>query len=325
MPFAKLTGQLMHRNSPPFHGFEEHRVTMEPNAAHHPHFPPDCSALVLRAGSCCTSQPGIVGYYQPPLEFGLPVLFTSPTPFAPSYMYQPMAVQLAAHAKIPFYMDPLGTVVGPIVCNISLCLVDLPNEIQQLATAPYYCGQPYGFAAAPTCAPFRHLPQNKPGALFQGSGPWQESQNASHKLGAHGLPLPGTTRIPHEQILRSEKKCRLRKDRLTEKQCRLRQDKRTEHVLWVGNIDPTATLDELYHFFRQVDSQRLPPSESAVVSIHMIQETRCALVNYKVELALLDSVQRFHGMKLRNHPHAPRLVCRRKEQSLSVLLSSTSE
>lgn len=224
-----------------------------------------------------------------------------------------MAVQLAAHAtQTPFYMYSPGTVVNAIVCSISLCLVDLANEVQQPVPAPYYGGQPYGCAPASTRAPARHLPQNKPGALFQGSGLWQESQNASHRLmlTGDGLPSPGTPLMPHEQILRSEK------------QCRLREDKRTEHVLWVGNIDPTATMDELYHFFRQVDSERLPPSESAVVSIHMIQKTHCALVNYKTEPALLDSVQRFHGMRLRDHPHAPRLACRRKEHSVSVLLSN---
>ena len=91
--------------------------------------------------------------------------------------------------------------------------------------------------------------------------------------------------------------------------------------MWVGNIDPTVTLDELYHTFRQVDIGPLPPSESAVVSIYMIQKTRCALVNYREGHALMDSVRRFHGMRLRNHPHAPRLACRRKEQCLTVLLS----
>lgn len=91
--------------------------------------------------------------------------------------------------------------------------------------------------------------------------------------------------------------------------------------MWVGNIDPIATLEKLYGFFRQVDSETLPP-ESAVVSIHMIHKSRCALVNYTTERALLDSVQRFHGMRLCDHPHAPRLACRRKEQSLSVLLSN---
>lgn len=160
------------------------------------------------------------------------------------------------------------------------------------------------------------LPQNNPEALFQGSGACQESQNASHELvptGAHRLPLPGTTLMPREQIVQIVR---------SEKQTRLRKDKWTEYVMWVGNIDPTATLDELYHFFLQVDNERLPPSDSAVVSIYRIPKTRCALVNYKTELALLDSVQRVHGMRLRNHPHAPRLACRRKERSSTVVLSN---
>jgi hypothetical protein len=216
-----------------------------------------------------------------------------------------MGTQLAVHAKqTSFYMYPRWFVVGPTVCNIPLRLADPPNEIPQLVTTPqYYCGQPYG------CAPDRLLPQNKSEILFQGLRPWQESHDAPLKpvpMSTHGLPLAGTTPMPHEQTVRSEKLSRPKKD------------KRTEHVLWVGNIDPTATLDELYHFFRQVDNGRLPPSESAIVSIHRIPKTRCALVNYKTSPALLDSAQRVHGMRLRNHPLAPRLVCRRKEQTWMV-------
>lgn len=182
--------------------------------------------------------------------------------------------------------------------------------IPQLITTPFleehhYC-QPYGWAPMLTNAPVSHLPQ-KQEASSQDPGSRQQGQHQSQKLmltGAHGLPSTGTTPMPHEQIFQSEK------------QYRLRRSKRTEHVMWVGNIDLTVTLDELYHLFRQVDNAPLPPSKSAVCSIYMIQSTRCALVNYKTESALVNSVQRFHGMRLRSHPHAPRLACRRKEQCL---------
>jgi len=158
-----------------------------------------------------------------------------------------------------------------------------------------------------TSAPASHL---KPEAASQDPGPREQGQHQSEKpvlTGAHGLPSTAAVPIPREQILQSEK------------QYRLRKSKRTEYVMWVGNIDPTVTLSELYHFFRQVDHAPLPPSESAVVSIYMIQKTRCALVNYKTEPALLHSVHRFHGMSPRNYPHAPRLACRRKEQWLTNL------
>jgi len=194
--------------------------------------------------------------------------------------------------------------------------VDPPNEILQLVTTPvweqYHYGQPHSWAPVLTSTPVSHLPQKDPEALHQDLGPRQQSQYESEKFmltGAHSPPSTGTTPTPRKQILQSKR------------QYRPRKSKRTEYVMWVGNIDPTVTLDELYHFFRQVDSERLPPSESAVVSIHMIQKSHCALANYKTELALLDSVQMFHGMRLRNHPQAPRLACRRKEQGLTVLLS----
>lgn len=123
------TDWAMHRNSPPFHYFKEYPVTMGYNPAHHPYFSPDCSAL-MQAGPCYMSQPGIAEYSQPQQECTYPVLFTSPAPYPPPYMYQPMAVQLPAHAtQTPFYMYSPGTMMGPIVCNISLCLVDLPNEV----------------------------------------------------------------------------------------------------------------------------------------------------------------------------------------------------
>jgi len=263
------------------------------------------------------SQPGNAEYYQSRQEFTPPVLFTSLAPYPPPYMYQPMAIQLATHARqtsFYFYVHPPGTVVGPTVCNTPLVFGRPPNEVPQLVNTPqYYYSQPSGCAPATTRAPVGPLPPNVPKASFQGLGPWEESQNASHKpvlTGAHGLPSPGTTPMLREQILHSEK------------QCRLRKSKRTEHVMWVGNISPTATMDELYHFFRQVDSECLAPSESAVVSIHIPPKTRCALVNYKTEAALLDSIRRFHGMRLHNYPHAPRLACRRKPQSLTLLLSN---
>ena len=306
--------------APPFHGFHECYVLPVPSAGYHPYSSSDHPAR-LQGGQLCMSPSSIVDYYQHPQESTLPILFTAPYP---SYLYQPMAVQLAAHAtQASFYIYPPGTVPGPIVCNIPVCLVDPLDEILQLMATPFWgqshYGQMYGQAPAPTYAPVNISPQSQPEVSSQGPGPRRQSQNRSHKLmltGTYGLPLTDTRPMPHELSFQSEK------------QYRFRKSKQTEYVMWVGNIDPKSTLDELYRFFRQVDSELLPPSESAVVSIHVIHKSHCALVNYKTETTLLKSIQRFHGMRLGNNPHAPRLACRRKEHSLTVLLSdphSTSE
>jgi hypothetical protein len=193
-----------------------------------------------------------------------------------------------------------------------MCLVDSPNEVLQLATphwGQYHYGQTHSWAPALTHTPVSLLQHSKLDAFCQGPGGWQTSQHESQKAvftSTHGLSSTDTKPMPRELTLQSEMHHRPRK-------C-----KRTEYAMWVGSIDPTATLDELYRFFRQIDSDPLPPSESAVVSIYMTPKNRCAFVNYKTEPALLDSIRRFHGMRLFNRPGAPRLACRRKEQSLTV-------
>lgn len=83
--------------------------------------------------------------------------------------------------------------------------------------------------------------------------------------------------------------------------------------MWVGNIDSTVTVQELYEFFRQIDPpDSQSPEKSAVVSIFLIPKSNCAFVNFRTEAALTESVTRFHGVRLRLDSGAPRLACRKR-------------
>lgn len=94
---------------------------------------------------------------------------------------------------------------------------------------------------------------------------------------------------------------------------RLKRTKQTPFAMWVGNIDSTTTVQELYKFFRQIDRAGLQsPEESAVVSIFLIPKSNCAFVNFRTEAALTEGVMRFHGARLRPDPGIPRLACRKR-------------
>ena len=92
----------------------------------------------------------------------------------------------------------------------------------------------------------------------------------------------------------------------------------TGFVMWVGNLEGSASLDELYNFFRQVDPMPLPPEQSAVVSIMYMPSTNCALVNMRNEAALREAVEHFHGSRLRPNTKSARLVCRRRGGELGL-------
>jgi hypothetical protein len=102
----------------------------------------------------------------------------------------------------------------------------------------------------------------------------------------------------------------------------------TGFVMWVGNLESSASLDELYVFFRKIDPEPLPPEQSAVVSIMYMPSTNCALVNMQSEATLREAVERFHGSRLRPNAKSARLVCRRRggepgsESSLTQLPES---
>ncbi|KXN89061.1 putative ATP-dependent RNA helicase YTHDC2 [Leucoagaricus sp. SymC.cos] len=100
---------------------------------------------------------------------------------------------------------------------------------------------------------------------------------------------------------------------------------RSEWVMWVGNIPPDATHDELWTFFTQppisnlgsssVPTQR-PSTEqqrevAGVISIFLISKSSCVFVNYETEVHLSRAIERFNGKPLRPHdPRSLRLVCR---------------
>ena len=90
----------------------------------------------------------------------------------------------------------------------------------------------------------------------------------------------------------------------------------TGFVMWVGNLESSASLDGLYTFFRQIDPIPLPLAQSAVVSIMYMPGTNCALVNMRNEATLREAVERFHGSRLRPNTKSARLVCRRRGSEL---------
>jgi len=94
---------------------------------------------------------------------------------------------------------------------------------------------------------------------------------------------------------------------------RPKRTKQTPFAMWVGNIDSTVTVQELYEFFRQIDgADAQSPEESAVVSIFLIPKSNCAFVNFRTEAALIEGITRFHGARLRLDPSTPRLACRKR-------------
>jgi len=107
---------------------------------------------------------------------------------------------------------------------------------------------------------------------------------------------------------------------------RPKRTKQTPFAMWVGNIDSTVTVQELYEFFRQIDLTDLQsPEESAVVSVFLIPKSNCAFVNFRTEAAVTESVTRFHGAHLRVYPGAPRLACRKRTVDYCDLDSEWNE
>ncbi|CAK5283817.1 unnamed protein product [Mycena citricolor] len=87
---------------------------------------------------------------------------------------------------------------------------------------------------------------------------------------------------------------------------------RTQWAMWVGNLPPDVTHEELHKFFTappslSVDS--LLDRLNGVVSIISLRRSACAFVNYKTARSLEIALVRFHGSCLRKDS-VKALICR---------------
>jgi hypothetical protein len=86
-----------------------------------------------------------------------------------------------------------------------------------------------------------------------------------------------------------------------------------KHVLWVGNIPIGVNMAELRRLFNNGPSGSVPDTEAdnQVLSLHMLDYTRCCFINFRTRYALESAISRFHNVSLRpDDPSAFRLVCR---------------
>ncbi len=97
---------------------------------------------------------------------------------------------------------------------------------------------------------------------------------------------------------------------------------RSEWVMWVGNVPPDATPDELRAFFNRPlqspsqESLNPPQVYGGVSSVFLIARSNCAFVNFESEAQLEAAVARFHGKPIRpDNPPCPRLVCRVRKRT----------
>lgn len=78
-----------------------------------------------------------------------------------------------------------------------------------------------------------------------------------------------------------------------------RKPRQSGHALWVGNLPPGATVQDLKdHFSRDATKD--------IESLFLISKSNCAFVNYRSEEACMAAMNRFHDSRF----HGVRLVCR---------------
>jgi RNA recognition motif-containing protein len=78
-----------------------------------------------------------------------------------------------------------------------------------------------------------------------------------------------------------------------------RKPKQSGHALWVGNLPPSANVEDLKdHFSRD--------TTNGIESVFLISRSNCAFVNYKTETACNAAMTRFHDSRFQG----VRLVCR---------------
>ncbi|KAJ3313520.1 hypothetical protein HDU93_004891 [Gonapodya sp. JEL0774] len=63
-----------------------------------------------------------------------------------------------------------------------------------------------------------------------------------------------------------------------------------ELSVWVGNVPPDTSSQELYNFFSDID----------VESIYVVPKSRCAFINLYTEEQVIDLVRRYHESVFRN-------------------------
>jgi RNA recognition motif-containing protein len=78
-----------------------------------------------------------------------------------------------------------------------------------------------------------------------------------------------------------------------------RKPKQSGHALWVGNLPPSANVEDLKdHFSRDTTND--------IESVFLISRSNCAFVNYRTETACNAAMTRFHDSRFQG----VRLVCR---------------
>jgi hypothetical protein len=83
--------------------------------------------------------------------------------------------------------------------------------------------------------------------------------------------------------------------------------------MWVGNIPAGVSIHDLETVFNNCPVGGMPDGEAdgQVLSIYILDYTKCCFVNFRTEYALRRAISRFHNVSL--HPEDPsvlRLVCR---------------
>jgi hypothetical protein len=260
---------------------------------------------------------GIPGWYSAPAP--------APAPYPPAYHWPsppppPLHpfwnnYHIAAHAT-PQNAVPLPHMFGP-----------LPNPV---IIANPYAGPPIDYATLPVyqalhmyhggflpMPPLHPVPVThpSPGQLspFSQPIPASQFQGPAHPS-SHHIVESGAERTFRPALFTASRPAQSSSGTSIGKHREgLKRTKQTPFVMWVGNIDSTVTVQELYEFFRQIDPAELQsPEESAVVSTFLIPRSNCAFVNFRTEATLTESITRFHGARLRLDSGAPRLACRRR-------------
>jgi hypothetical protein len=87
--------------------------------------------------------------------------------------------------------------------------------------------------------------------------------------------------------------------------------------MWVGNIPAGMKKAELERVFNTCPVGGVPDADAddQVLSIYMLDYTRCCFVSFRTEYAMKAAISRLHDVSLRpDDPSVPPLVCRVRTQ-----------